>query len=113
MDILFYGDSNTWGFDPATCGRYPYEQRWTSICAEILGENYHCMPAGMNGRTTIFDDPWKGCRNGIKGLDYELQSHKPLDLCVVMLGANDDYIALCRKHFLEGRLHKDDPIKLQ
>lgn len=26
----------------------------------------------------------------------------------VMLGANDDYIALCRKHFLEGKLKKDD-----
>ena len=25
----------------------------------------------------------------------------------VMLGANDEYIALCRKHFLEGKLHKD------
>lgn len=27
----------------------------------------------------------------------------------VMLGANDEYIALCRKHFLEGKLTADDP----
>ena len=27
----------------------------------------------------------------------------------VMLGANDDYIALCRKHFLEGKLSAADP----
>lgn len=26
----------------------------------------------------------------------------------VMLGANDEYIALCRKHFNEGRLHKEE-----
>ena len=26
----------------------------------------------------------------------------------IMLGANDDYIALCRKHFLEGKLSADD-----
>ncbi len=26
----------------------------------------------------------------------------------VMLGANDEYIALCRKHFLEGKLRPDD-----
>ncbi|MDD6725795.1 MAG: thymidine kinase [Lactimicrobium massiliense] len=26
----------------------------------------------------------------------------------IMLGANDDYIALCRKHFLEGKLSPDD-----
>ena len=32
----------------------------------------------------------------------------------VMLGANDEYIALCRKHINEGRLHKeeDEPVGL-
>lgn len=32
----------------------------------------------------------------------------------VMLGANDEYIALCRKHFVEGKLHKeeDEPVGL-
>ena len=32
----------------------------------------------------------------------------------VMLGANDEYIALCRKHFNDGRLHKeeDEPVGL-
>ena len=87
--ILFYGDSNTWGFDPGTTLRYPYSVRWTSICASLLGSGYNCIPAGMNGRTTVFDDPIKGSRNGIKGLDYELQTHKPLDLFAVMLGTND------------------------
>lgn len=27
----------------------------------------------------------------------------------IMLGANDSYIALCRKHFIEGKLSADDP----
>ena len=87
--ILFYGDSNTWGFNPATGLRYPYRDRWTTICAELLGPGYICIPSGMNGRTTAFDDPVKGSRNGMKGLDYELQTHKPLDLFVIMLGTND------------------------
>lgn len=26
----------------------------------------------------------------------------------IMLGANDEYIALCRKHFIEGKLGKDE-----
>ena len=26
----------------------------------------------------------------------------------IMLGANDEYIALCRKHFMEGKLKADD-----
>jgi len=29
----------------------------------------------------------------------------------IMLGANDEYIALCRKHFLEGKLSADDEKK--
>lgn len=88
-NILFYGDSNTWGFDPATGGRYSLDIRWTTICADRLGAGYHCTTAGMNGRMTAFDDPVKGCRNALTGLDYELQSHKPLDLMVIMLGTND------------------------
>ena len=88
-NILFYGDSNTWGFDPCTTLRYPCHSRWTTVCAALLGDGFQCIPAGMNGRTTAFDDPMKGARNGIKGLDYELQTHKPLDLFVVMLGTND------------------------
>ena len=28
----------------------------------------------------------------------------------VMLGANDEYIALCRRHFLEGKLRGDDDV---
>ncbi len=88
-DILLFGDSNTWGFDPATGLRYQYEERWTTVCARLLGERYHCIPAGMNGRTTAFDDPEKPLRNGCRELDHELQEHKPLDLVVIMLGTND------------------------
>lgn len=88
-NILFFGDSNTWGYDPENGGRYPYDQRWTTIAARLLGEDYHCVAAGLNGRTTVFDDPWKGCRNAKDALDIELQTHKPLDLLVIMLGTND------------------------
>lgn len=88
-NILFFGDSNTWGYNPANELRYPYETRWTTICARLLGEKYNCIPAGMNGRTTAFDDPQKPLRNGCKEIDHDLQSHKPLDLVVIMLGTND------------------------
>ncbi len=87
--ILFFGDSNTWGFNPETGGRYDYADRWTTVCAERLGSEYNCIPCGMNGRTTVFDDPCKGCRNGLEAVDFELQTHKPLNLAVIMLGTND------------------------
>ena len=88
-NILFYGDSNTWGYNPENGERYPYDLRWTTVAARLLGDDYHCVAAGLNGRTTVFDDPWKDCRSGKAALDYELQTHKPLDLVCVMLGTND------------------------
>lgn len=88
-NILFFGDSNTWGYNPEDGSRYPYDVRWTTVAEKELGSGYHCVAAGLNGRTTVFDDPWKCCRNGKDAIDFELQSHKPLDLVVIMLGTND------------------------
>ena len=51
-NILVFGDSNTYGYDPADPyeNRYPYEERWTSILAEELKDSYEIRPEGMNGR---------------------------------------------------------------
>ena len=88
--ILCYGDSNTWGYIPASAEeRYPYAVRWTGILQKMLGENGRVIEEGLNGRTTCFDDPtWPG-RNGYEGLCAVLESHFPLDLVVIMLGSND------------------------
>ena len=49
---IFYGDSNTYGYDPADYmeGRYALRERWTSIAAEQLKERFLILPEGMNGR---------------------------------------------------------------
>ncbi len=31
--IVAFGDSNTWGYDPATGARFPRAQRWPSVLA--------------------------------------------------------------------------------
>ena len=50
--ILIYGDSNTYGYDPADLHecRYPEEKRWTTILQERLGDSWQVLPEGMNGR---------------------------------------------------------------
>ena len=50
--IVFYGDSNTYGYDPADPydQRFPREKRWTAIVSERLGGRFQVMPEGMNGR---------------------------------------------------------------
>ncbi len=88
--ILCYGDSNTWGYNPDGMGRYPKDVRWTTVLQKNLGKNYDIIPEGLNGRTTVWDDPVKGeHRNGRKYLVPCLHSHKPIDLVVLFLGSND------------------------
>lgn len=73
--ILCYGDSNTWGYNPDGSGRYPKHIRWTSVLQKELGENFDVIPEGLNGRTTVWDDPVKGeYRNG-KKIFIDLSAH--------------------------------------
>jgi lysophospholipase L1-like esterase len=87
--ILCYGDSNTWGYRPPDGGRYRREQRWTGVLQTELGPEYLVIEEGLNGRTTVWDDPLGECRNGRAYLPLCLDTHHPLDLVLLMLGTND------------------------
>ncbi|MDD4080670.1 MAG: GDSL-type esterase/lipase family protein [Eubacteriales bacterium] len=87
--IVCYGDSNTWGYDGETGGRMDDDARWTRLLQEKLGSDYLVMEEGVNGRTTVFEDPLEEGLNGLKALPPALLAHSPIDLLVVMLGTND------------------------
>lgn len=97
--VLVYGDSNTWGYNPDYCKsavkalqRFPHEQRWTTQCQQLLGPDYHLIVEGLNSRTTIFHDLESDGEydcNGRATLPAILHSHKPLDLVIIALCAND------------------------
>jgi len=99
--VLCYGDSNTHGtlaidFDPLETAfvssryRLPRHKRWTGILQAELGSDYYVIEEGLNGRTTVFDDPIEGIyKNGLTYLLPCLESHAPIDLVLLMLGTND------------------------
>lgn len=92
--ILCYGDSNTWGYIPGTIDimtgyKERYQQRWTRLLQQLLGEEYHVLEEGLGSRTTNIDDPDRPGRNGLSFLKVCLESHAPLSLVVLMLGTND------------------------
>jgi lysophospholipase L1-like esterase len=87
--VLCYGDSNTWGYNPATQDRFPRDHRWPGVLRRELGDGYLVIEEGLNGRTTVWDDPIEGYKNGKEYLTPCLESHKPIDLVVIMLGTND------------------------
>lgn len=87
--ILCFGDSNTWGYVPGSGERYAEDVRWTGVAQQLLGPEYRIIEDGINGRTTVWENPYLTCRSGIEGIGYSLLSARPLDLVVVMLGTND------------------------
>lgn len=87
--ILCFGDSNTFGTNPFTGGRWPEEVRWTGILQQRLGRGFRVIEEGLGGRTSVWDDPLAPDRNGRSMLPMLLDSHKPLDLVIIMLGTND------------------------
>ncbi len=79
--ILAFGDSLTWGSDPATGLRHPLEYRWPEVLQRELGGTARVIAEGLGGRTTFYDDhTGPACRNGAKALQVALASHMPLDL---------------------------------
>lgn len=90
--ILVYGDSNTWGQNPAPIDkniRYADEVRWTGILQDMLRQKAKVIEEGLCGRTVMYDDPSCPDRNGLTFLGCCLRSHTPLDLVIFMLGTND------------------------
>lgn len=87
--ILCYGDSNTWGYTPGSGERFAHDVRWTGVLSGELGPGYRVIEEGLSGRTTVWDDPIEGHKNGLTYLPPCLESHRPLDLVVLMLGTND------------------------
>lgn len=90
--ILVYADSLSWGIIPMTRQRLPFEQRWPGVLEISLcssGKNVRVVEDCLNGRRTVWDDPYKPGRNGLLGLAQRIEIHSPLELVILMLGTND------------------------
>ncbi len=92
QQILVYADSLTWGIIPDTRQRLPFEQRWPGVMEIALvqqGHSVRVIEDCLNGRRTVFEDPFKPGRNGQQGLAQRIEIHSPLSLVILMLGSND------------------------
>jgi lysophospholipase L1-like esterase len=88
--ILAFGDSLTWGYDPADFGvRHGPEYRWPTVLEAGLHGQARVQEEGLSGRTTCHDSGFLQNHNGLTALPMILQSHMPLDLVIIMLGTND------------------------
>lgn len=90
IQIICFGDSNTWGYDGESKERLPWGKRWTSLLQEkLMGDDVRIIEEGLCGRTTIFEDPLREGRKGTALLPVLLETHATADLLILMLGTND------------------------
>ncbi len=92
QQILVYSDSLSWGIVPSTRRRLPFDARWPGVMESAL--NRHTLAVRviedcLNGRRTVWEDPFKPGRMGLSGLEQRIEMHSPLALVVLMLGTND------------------------
>ena len=96
--ILVYGDSLTWGIIPNTRKRLAFHERWPNILENSLsqrGLHVRIIEDCLNGRRTVWDDPFKPGRNGLQIL-RELRDHRATRLLPVLIVSSDDPIARAR-----------------
>ena len=88
MNILCFGDSNTFGTSPVDEKRLPAHERWPGILAELLGTGHLVIEAGQPNRTLVNNPPFSGDKSGVKYLKPYLEA-QPLDVIIIALGTND------------------------
>lgn len=94
--ILAYGDSLTWGSDPKDEGRHGKAYRWPDVLGQALGDSAEIITDAMRGRTTAYDEYLADCdRNGARLLPSALYSQAPVDVVILLLGANDMKPHIC------------------
>jgi lysophospholipase L1-like esterase len=92
QQILVYADSLSWGIVPNTRERLGFAARWPGVLEGELvrgGVPVRVIEDCLNGRRTVWDDPYKPGRNGLEGLEQRIEIHSPLALVVLLLGTND------------------------
>lgn len=90
--ILVYADSLTWGIIPSTRKRLDFNDRWPGVMENVLNENdqkFRIIENCLNGRRTVWEDPFKPGRNGFEGIEQVIEMNSPLELVILLLGTND------------------------
>jgi len=92
QQVLVYSDSLSWGIVPNTRKRLGFVERWPGAMEDQLmraGRSVRVVEDCLNGRRTVWEDPFKSGRNGLTGLEQRIEVSSPLCLVILMLGTND------------------------
>ncbi len=82
-NILCFGDSNTYGYNPKNGSRYNVNTRWSGR----LGNYHNVEEAGCNNRTAFCINPGGDNLTGIKVIPKYLKRN--FDFLIIQIGIND------------------------
>ena len=81
IEILCFGDSNTYGFTPDWKHRYGRDIRYPGVLQALLGDGYYVAEE--------FPDDNRAGRSALETLPLSIESHGPVQYIILMLGTND------------------------
>ncbi len=86
-EIVCFGDSNTFGFNPKNGKRYDENTRWSGILKCKLKDKYKVIEAGCNNRTCYSINPDSDELTGVKAITKYI---KPTTNYIILaVGLND------------------------
>ena len=86
-EIVCFGDSNTFGFNPRNGKRYDENTRWSGILKQKLKDKFSVIEAGCNNRTCYSINPDSNELTGFKAITKYL---KPTtNYLILAIGLND------------------------
>ncbi|TMN72487.1 hypothetical protein CWB85_06675 [Pseudoalteromonas sp. S1727] len=88
MNILCFGDSNTFGISPVDGKRLAEGERWPTLLKQLMREGDEVIEAGQPNRTLVNNPPFNGDKSGLKYLKPYLEENQ-LDVIIIQLGTND------------------------
>lgn len=88
MNVLCFGDSNTFGLSAIDGSRLSEIERWPTLFKQAIGDEHKVIEAGQPNRTLVNNPPFTGNKSGVTYLKPYLEAHQ-LDVIIIQLGTND------------------------
>ena len=96
MNILCFGDSNTWGFDAENNCRFPKDIRWPGKLQMYFPFD-SISEFGICDMTFGTTDPFYKACNGLENITPAIRANSPVDMVIISLGLND-----CKKYLFNS-----------
>lgn len=88
-NIICYGDSNTFGFNPKDCSRFDENTRWTALLQKSLGDDYNIVDESACDRTGVVNNPKGELFSAPQHFPKLISKSEKVDLIILGVGTND------------------------